>query len=159
MDEARRSRVKVVERKIPVGDGVERVAELPLGRGQRQRRAGERTGAERAVRCGLGRRCEPPQVALQHLHPREQVMADGHRLCALKMRVPRHRRLGLGLCPVERRPGQRRDRGAGFGARVDDVEPERGRHLIVAGPTRVNLPPHLAEQPLDRAVDVLVVGT
>ncbi len=86
-------------------------------------------------------------------------MADGHRLRALKMRVARHRRLGLGFCPVERRHGQRRDPGAGFGARVDDVEAECGRHLIVAGSPGVNLPPHLAEQPLDRAVDVLVVGT
>jgi hypothetical protein len=37
MDEARRCRVEVVECEVPVGDGVERVAELPLGRRQLER--------------------------------------------------------------------------------------------------------------------------
>ncbi len=42
-------------------------------------------------------------------------------------------------------------------ARVGDVEPERRRDLIVPRPPGVNLPADVAEQPLDRGVDVLVV--
>ena len=40
MDEAGGGGVEVVEREVPVGDGVERVAELALGRRQWERRAG-----------------------------------------------------------------------------------------------------------------------
>ena len=86
-------------------------------------------------------------------------MADRHGLRALEMRVARHRRLRLGLGPFEHGLRERGDRRAGLGARIGDVEPERGRDLVVAGAAGVDLPPDLAEQPLDRAVDVLVLGT
>ena len=43
-------------------------------------------------------------------------------------------------------------------ARVEHVEPERRRDLVVARPAGVDLPPDIAELTLDRAVDVLVLG-
>ena len=59
-------------------------------------------------------------------------MADGHRLCALKMGVAGHRGLRLGLGAVESSRCQSGDPGAGLSAGVLDVETERGRDLIVA---------------------------
>ena len=51
---------------------------------------------------------------------------------------------------------ERGERVLGLGARVGDVEPERGRDLVVARAAGVDLAADVAEQPLDRRVDVLV---
>ena len=45
-----------------------------------------------------------------------------------------------------------------FGARVEHVEPERRRDLVVPRPAGMDLPPDIAELTLDRAVDILVLG-
>ena len=50
------------------------------------------------------------------------------------------------------------ERGVGLRAGVDDVEPERGRDLVVARASRVDLAADVAELPLDRRVHVLVGG-
>ena len=77
--EQHRARVEVVEREVAVGDGVERVAHLlARRRRQRQRRARERAGAERRRRRRRVAAGEAHEVALEHLDPREQVMADRH---------------------------------------------------------------------------------
>ena len=85
-------------------------------------------------------------------------MADRDRLGPLEMRVAGHRRLRLLLGAVEQTPGERRDRRPRLGGRVGDVEPERRRDLVVPRPARMDLPADLAEQALDRGVDVLVLG-
>src|SRR4029079_18688853 len=109
-DEADGDRVEIVEREVAVCDRVERVAELLRGRGQRQRRAGERAGAEwtrLGGRCGW---CEADEVALEHLTPREQVVPDRDRLSTLQVRVAGHRRLGVRLGEIEQRSGELADR-------------------------------------------------
>ena len=149
-------RVEVVEREVTVGDRVDRVAHRVRRRGERQRRAGERSGAERR-RSGLRRgEGEARAISLQHLDPREQVVADRHRLGALQVRVAGHRRRRLGSGVVEDRLRELDERGIRLRARVGDVEPERRGDLIVARPAGVDLPPHLAELALDRRVHVLV---
>ena len=52
---------------------------------------------------------------------------------------------------------ERGERRVGIGARVGDVETERGRDLVVPRPAGMDLPPDLAELALDRGVHVLVV--
>ena len=150
------ARVEVVEREVAVGDGVDRVAHLVRRRRDRQRRAGERAGAERRRRRLGGREREPRPVALEHLDPREQVVAERDRLRALQVRVAGHRRAGLRFGAREDRARERDERGVGLGAGVGDVEPECGRDLVVARAAGVDLAADVAELPLDRRVHVLV---
>ena len=114
-----------------------------------------RRRAATARACARGER-EARAVALEHLDPREQVVAERDRDRALEVRVARHRRVGLLLGAVEDRGRERAQRLVGLGARVGDVEPERGRDLVVARAAGVDLAADVAEQPLDRRVDVLV---
>ena len=104
----------------------------------------------------LAREREPPPVALEHLAPREQVVADGDRLCPLEVRVAGHRGRRILLGTVEDDVDEIPERGRGLVASVHDVEPERGGDLVVARAPRMDLPAHLAEPPLDRRVGVLV---
>ena len=111
--------VEVVEREVAVRDGVERVPHRV--RRRRQRRASSPRARPRraATEPPAPRRSEPPAVALQHLDPREQVVAERDRLRALEVRVAGHRRRRLLLGPVEharrnrrapRRPRRKRPR-------------------------------------------------
>ena len=84
-------------------------------------------------------------------------MADRHRLRALEVGVSRHRRLRVRLGAVEHGRREVRDPGPRLGGGVGDVEAKRSRHLVVARAPRVDLPADLAEQALDRGVDVLVL--
>ena len=101
---------------------------------------------------------EARPVALEHLHPRVQVMAERHGLRALHVRVAGQRRLCLAFGNVEDRFGQARDGGRPLGARVADVEARRGCDLVVARASGVDLPADRAEQSLDGGVDVLVLA-
>ncbi len=101
---------------------------------------------------------EPRPVALEHLHPRVQVMAERHGLRALHVRVAGQRRLRLALGDVEDRLRQARDGGRRLGARVPDVEARRSGDLVVARAAGVDLPADRAEQPLDGGVHVLVLA-
>ena len=89
--------VEVVEREVAVGDGVDRVAHLAGRARQAERRARERAGAERALDRRGGRGGEARAVAVEHLHPGQQVVAERHGLAALQMRVAGQQRVGLGL--------------------------------------------------------------
>jgi hypothetical protein len=119
-------------------------------------RARFRFAAERAAESPLGREAEPRAVAVEHLRPGEQVPAERDRLRALEVRVAGHERVGLRLGDVEHGQREGADRVQRLGAGVLDVEPHRGRDLVVARAARVDLPAHFAELPLDRRVDVLV---
>ena len=158
VNEAERHGVEVVEREVPVRDRVERVPHLAGRRRERQGRPGEGACSERALTRGGRGRAEPAEVALQHLDPREQMVADGHGLGALEMRVAGHRRLRVGLGAVQQDSCERRDCRARLGTGVGDVEPERRGDLVVAGAAGVDLPADIAEQALDRRVHVFVAG-
>src|SRR5207248_1674248 len=54
---------------------------------ERDRRAGNRAGAERHDVDAFARVVEPIRVAREHLHIGEQMMRKQHRLGALEMRV------------------------------------------------------------------------
>jgi hypothetical protein len=84
------------------------------------------------------------------------VVADRHRLRALKMGVAGHRRRRFRLGALEDHPRERRERNLRLGAGIGDVETERSRDLVVARPPRMDLEADVAELPLDRAVHVLV---
>ena len=156
MREQHGARVEVVEREVAVGDRVDRVAHLVSRRRNRQRRARQGAGTERRRRGLRGSECEARAVALEHLDPGEQVVPERHRLCALQVRVTGHRRAGLRLGPFEDRARERGERSIGLGARVGDVEPERGCDLVVARASGVDLAADVAQLPLDRRVHVLV---
>ena len=153
-----RASVEVVECEVPVGDGVEGVAHLVRRRREIERRT--RKGARADRRRPRLLRCEPEprEISLEHLDPREQVMSDRHRLRPLQVRIAGHRRLCLGLGAVQDDARERTDRVDGLGACVLDIEPHRGRDLVVARAAGVDLPAERTELPLDRRVDVLVGG-
>ena len=88
-----------------------------------------------------GREREPVAVAVEHLDPGEQVVAERHRLRTLQVRVAGHQRLGVLLGTVEDRTRERLDPASRLGAGVERPEPERGDDLVVAGPAGVDLPP------------------
>ena len=121
------------------------------------RRARRRRAAARAAAAPAARKRRA--VAVEHLDPREQVVADRDRLGALQVRVA-----GNAASPprARRRRGpsraKRLDRGAAFARGVGHVEAERGRDLVVSRPACVDLASHRPEQPLDRRVDVLVLA-
>ena len=153
-----RDRIEIVECEVAVGDRVDRVAHLARRRRQPQRRAGERAGSERALHRRLGGGGEPRTVAVEHLDPGEQVVAEGDRLAALEVRVAGDERVGLGLGEREHDERERLDLLPGLRAGVEHVQAEGRGHLVVAGASRVDLAAQLAELPLDGAVHVLVAG-
>src|SRR4029079_4558759 len=129
---------------------------LSWRRGKLERRTGERTGAERALGRGLRGRGEPRTVAVEHLDPREKVVAERDRLRALEVGVPRHDALRLGLGEREHDESEGVDRLTRLRAGIEDVHAERRGHLIVARPAGVDLAADVAEETLDRRVHVLV---
>ncbi len=133
-----RAGIEVVEREVPVSDGVEGVPELLGRRREGQSRAGRGAGAERRRVRGFGREPKSLEVALEHLHPGEQVMADGARLRALEVGVRRHRRLCLVVGAAQDVGDQPADRAARLVARVLDVEAQRGGYLVVPRPSGVD---------------------
>ena len=156
VDEERGTRVEVVECVVPVGHSVDRVPHRLRRRRQRQRRSGDGARPERGrlgLRAGEG---EPRAVALEHLDPREQMVAERDRDRPLQMRVRRHRRRCLALSAREQAERELPDRRGSLVARVLDVEPMRRHNLVVSGAARMDLAPDRPEQPLDRAVHVFV---
>ena len=83
-------------------------------------------------------------------------MAERDRLRTLEVRIARHDGLRLGLREREADERERVDPLARLGTRVEDVQPERRDNLVVARAAGVDLAADVAEQPLDRGVDVLV---
>ena len=86
------------------------------------------------------------------------MVAERDRDRALQVRVAGHRRLGLLGGAVENGAREASERLLGLGGGVRDVEAEGRRDLVVAGAAGVDLPADVAEQALDRRVDVLVGG-
>ena len=84
-------------------------------------------------------------------------MAHGDADRPLQMRVAGHRRLGIGIRAVENLNRERANCRVRLRARVADVQAQRRRDLVVARAPRVDLPPDLAELPLDRRMHVLVI--
>ena len=154
--EEHRCRVEVVEREVAVGDCVDRVPHLPRRSWQLERRAGERPCSERALRRRIGCRREACPVAVEHLHPGEQMMTERDRLRPLKMRVAGHERGRLGLGERENDEREGVDRVSRLRARIEDVQPERRRDLVVARAARMDLSSDVAEKALDSRMHVLV---
>ena len=86
------------------------------------------------------------------------MVAERHRLAPLQVGVAGEQRVGLRLGEREHDERERLDLLPRLRARVEHVEAERRRDLVVARPAGVDLPPDVAELTLDRAVDVLVLG-
>ncbi len=138
---------------VPVGDRVHRVlgdprAALRVDKSKLprrefpvdgERRAGDGTRAERAYVCLVGYLQKTGMVALQHLHPGEQVVGDEDRLRPLKVRVA-----GDDHVPVRLRGAKEGPLGPGNllredRARVLEEQPHVGRNLVVAASARVEL--------------------
>ena len=122
--------------------------------------AGERAGAERHHRGAVEGELEAQDVPGQHPEVGEQVVAEVDRLGALQVRVAGHRPVAVALGEVEQ-PLHRRTGELDRPQRVRlDHHRHVGRHLVVARAPGVELAGEradlLAEQALDRHVDVLV---
>ena len=75
---------------------------------------------------------KPAAVAVEHLHIGEQMMAEGDRLGRLQMGEAGHDRRGVGLSLAGQRPHQVIDLlGEGIDG-IAHIQPEIGRHLVVA---------------------------
>ena len=113
--------VEVVERRSP--DRLRRRAscassprrEEPGGRVSNRRALRRRAGSARAASAAKRKRA---RIALEHLDPGEQVVADRHRLRALQVRVAGHQRLRLASAEVERRAASVSIAGDRLAARV-----------------------------------------
>ncbi len=112
----------------------------------RERRAGERRGAERAFIEAPARIGEAAAVARRHLHIGEEMVAEGHRLRGLQMREARHHGVGM----LERLLGQRAliggERRVEAVDRVAHPQPEIGRDLVVARARGVQPPGRRPDQ-------------
>ena len=159
---------QVVEDEVAVGGAVDRVVadvgeaevggdrlavDLPVD-------AGEGAGAERHHAGAVERELEAEDVAGEHPEVGEQVVAEVDRLRALQVRVAGHRPVAVGLCLLQQAAHRRAaelDRPQRVG--LDDHR-HVGGDLVVARAAGVELAGQgadlLAEQPLDRHVDVLV---
>ena len=109
----------------------------------------------RSLRIG-----KPAPVARQHLDIGEAMMAEGDGLRGLHMREARHQRARMGLRLPRQRKLQARDLAVDMIDGAPDIQPEIGRHLIVARARGVQLarnrPDQLLEPRLHRHVDVLI---
>ena len=157
-----------LQREIARGHGVQRIGHRPLeaklGRGHvavdGEGRAGQRGGAQRRLVHALPRIGEAAPVARQHLDVGEAMMAEGNRLRGLHMREARHQRAGIGF----RLPRQRQLQPSKLAVEVADgaadIEPEIGRHLVVARACGVQLARDRADQLLQprfhRHMDVFI---
>ena len=134
-----------LEGKVAVGDGIERIGRRPLeaqrlGRHvpvDRERRAGERGRAERALVEPLAGVGKPAAIAGEHLHVGQQMVAEGDGLRRLQMREARHRQVEMRLRLAGERKLQGAERGVGAIEPIAHVELEVGRDLIVARACRV----------------------
>ena len=141
-------------------------------RGRRRRRASSASCSGGGAAAASSRRARPRRAGSRRPAPRRSGTARG------RGRASRPRRAGGGRASpaaraggacsrasASRPPPRRRSSTARANARsprrlrarVLDVEPQRRRDLVVARAPGVDLPPDLAEQPLDRRVHVLVL--
>ncbi len=163
-----RSGGEKLDREIAVGDGVERIGRGPVeaerGGGRvavdRERGAGERGGAERALvepDAAIG---ETAAVAPDHLDIGQEVMSERDRLRDLKMREAGHHRVGMRLGLIDQRALKLAQRRVEAVDRAAHPEAEIGRDLVVARARRVQPSGGRADQfgepRLDIQVDVLV---
>jgi hypothetical protein len=84
------------------------------------------------------------------------VVADGHGLSPLQVRVAGHGCLGFLFGAVEQDVQEGLDRRKRLVARVLDVQPQSGRDLVVARAPGMDLPADISERPLDQRVHVLL---
>ena len=161
---AERCRRQRLEDEVAIGDGVERIGGRPVEAKRLRRhvavdrvgRSAERGGTERVLVEALPRILEAAGVASQHFHVGEEVVAEGHRLGVLQVGEARHdgRRFEFGA-PHQRQlqsPDLHKQRIDG----IAHVQPEVGRHLVVARAGRVQPAGSVADQFLEPAFDIHV---
>ena len=171
MGGAGRRRAEVVEREVPARDGVQRVLrdarEAQLGGhlaavgvevDARQRTRPQRQPS--ALALGEG---EPLPVAVEHPEVGQQMVPQVHGLGPLQVGVTGHRPVGVFLGTLEQRPHQPSDALHRGSCALARVQHQVGHHLVVARAGGVQTPADgaddLRQAPLDRHVDVLVVGS
>jgi len=115
VDPGDRRRRHEFEREVAVCDAVERIRGRPVEAERRCRRvavdrkrgAGERSRAERALVEAFAAIGEAPAVAAEHLDIGHEMVAEGHRLGNLQMRVAGHHGVGVALGLADQRRLQR----------------------------------------------------
>ena len=118
--------------------------------------AGERGGPQRTLVEPRARIGKATTVAGEHLDVGEEVMTEGHGLRRLQVREARHDEIVARLGLARERQLQAGERGIGLVDPVAHVEPEVGRHLVVARAGGVQAAGRLADQLLEAALDVHV---
>ncbi len=98
--------------------------------------AGDRAGAERHHVDPLPRIGEPPEIALEHLHVREQMVRKVDRLRPLQMRVAGDDQLRMPPGQVDERTLDGAERVAEIIAFGAEVEAQVERDLVVAASGR-----------------------
>ena len=129
---------------------------------ERQRRPGQRAGAERRDVEAVDGGDEPVDVAGQRPAVRQQVVGQQHRLRPLHVRVAGQVDVGGLPGPLGQRVLERHDLLGHADERAAAPQAQRRGHLVVAAPPGVQLGPDVAHQlgdaPFDGGVDVLVTG-
>ncbi len=149
---------------VPVGHGVHAVR---AGHGEAQvagerlavdgeGRAGQRGRAQRQHVDAPGAVGEALAIAVEHADVGEEVMGEEHRLGALEVRVPGHRRLTVPFGLVQERRLHGLQRRVEVAEHVAEVEALVESDLVVARAPRVELPAHLARDLDETALDVHV---
>ena len=147
---------------VAVGHRVERIrgraVEAERLRGHRavepEGGAGERRRAQRAFIQALARIGEAAAIARRHLHIRQQMMPERHRLRGLQMREARHDGCGMRQRLFGERAliaGQRR---VDVVDRVAHPKLEVGRDLVVARARRMQTPGRRPDQLREPRLDV-----
>ena len=154
--------VKEVRNEVPVGDGVDAVAERALETQlaghrlgvDRMRGAGERPGAEGGYGGALARVCDALPVASERLDVREEHMRQRDGLRALQVRVAGEHCVDLAVRALDERQGQLAQRAVELVAQIDHEETQVEGDLVVAAARRMQLSRDrtdaLAQHALDR---------
>lgn len=127
----------------------------------RERRAGQRSGAQRQVIDPAAAVGKARAVAAQHLEIRQQMVAEGHRLRHLQVREAGQGCVDVGFGRIEQGFLQIAQQAVDVVDRVAQPEPDVGSNLVIARAAGMQALAGIADQRreafLDVEMDVLVV--
>jgi hypothetical protein len=155
------------QHEVAIRDRIERIGHRPVeaervsggGAVDRERGAGQGRRAERRFVEALARIGKAATVARRHLDIGQKMVPERHRLRGLQMGEARHHGGGMFQRALRQRLLERGQRRIHLVDGVADIEPEIGRHLVVARTRGMQPsgggPDQFAQPALDIHVNVL----